>query len=76
MSDKADQIVKALGGTAKVASALNLPVTTVHGWQRVNFVPDWRRDALLSLALDRGVALSTADFPTEAERVSRRTQAA
>ena len=72
----AADIIKQLGGAAAIASALDLPLTTVASWSAVNFIPDWRRDALLRLALDKNVALSTADFPTKNERVGRQAKAA
>ena len=31
------------GGYRAVAEALNVPVTTVHSWYRVNRIPAWRR---------------------------------
>jgi hypothetical protein len=67
---KASHIIETLGGTTAVASDLKLPVTTVHGWERRNFIPDWRRAPLIELAMAKGVDLSTADFPAAADRIS------
>ena len=39
-----------LGGTVKVAKALDLSPTTVSSWKSSNSVPRWRRTALLDLA--------------------------
>jgi hypothetical protein len=56
-------ILESLGGYAVVAEKAGIPATTVHSWQRKNFVPEWRRPALLAIAKRKRVALSEADFP-------------
>jgi hypothetical protein len=60
-------ILTQLGGYATVASAANIPATTVHSWQRSNFVPEWRRPALLALAKRKRVPLTDADFPARSQ---------
>ena len=56
-------IIGQLGGANAVAKYTGWPFNTVDTWQRKNFVPDWRRPALLRMAHEKNVALSTADFP-------------
>lgn len=68
-----DQMFEALGGPTVVANETGIPLTTVHSWKRVKFVPEWRRPALLTLARKKRVAISAADFP---ERTPTRTDAA
>lgn len=69
-------IIKRLGGTNEVAASLGLAYTVVHSWMRANAVPGWRQPDLLRLAVERGIKLSTADFPSPDERVSRKAKAA
>jgi hypothetical protein len=56
-------ILKQLGGYTAVAKGTGIPATTVHSWQRKNFVPEWRRPALLALAKSKRVSLTDAHFP-------------
>lgn len=58
-----EDILEKLGGYAKVAERTKTPATTVHSWQRSNFIPNWRRPAILSLAKKARVPLSDSDFP-------------
>ena len=44
-----------LGGTVKVATALDLSPTTVSSWKSSNSIPRWRRKDLLTLAADANV---------------------
>jgi hypothetical protein len=67
----ADDIIRALGGYTAVAREMGLFKTTVHGWKRANFIPEWRRAKLLEIASAKSVALSTADFPPVEARISR-----
>lgn len=60
---KVSDILETLGGYVVVAEATGIPATTVHSWQRKNFVPDWRRPALLDLAASKGARLRAGDFP-------------
>lgn len=46
--------IDSLGGTKSVAEALGLPVSTVSGWNISNSIPNWRIEALRSLAKDKG----------------------
>lgn len=61
-----ESILNRLGGYATVATEGRIPATTVHSWQRSNFVPEWRRPTLLAIAKKKGVGLSEADFPERA----------
>lgn len=52
-----------LGGHVVIAEKTGIPLTTVHSWKRANFVPEWRRPALITLAKRKKVDLATEDFP-------------
>ncbi len=67
----ATDIIDLLGGPTKVAKAVGFPLTTVHSWKAANFIPEWRRAALLKMAGDQGVSLATTDFPPIEERKPR-----
>ena len=69
METPARQIIMRLGGITAVANELGVPVSTVSSWGRSNRIPEWRQPALMRLALERGVPLSTADFPHPDERI-------
>lgn len=56
-------IMDKFGGLSAFAANIGVPVSTAHSWKTNNYIPEWRQAAILSLALDRGIALSTADFP-------------
>ena len=62
------EIIAMLGGSSAVARYTGWPVTTVDSWQRVNHVPDWRKPAILRMALETGKQLATTDFPAKAKR--------
>jgi hypothetical protein len=72
----ADHILTSLGGVAEVARKLGLPLTTVQGWKDANFVPEWRRPALIKLAKAKKKPLADDDFPTAEQRISRKKVAA
>lgn len=57
-------------GRTELAKAIGVPLTTVSSWGRANYIPEWRRPKLLELAHDRGITLSTSDFPKPEDRVS------
>jgi hypothetical protein len=67
----ADHIINALGGSATISREERIPLTTIESWKAANFVPDWRQDTLLNRAKKRRIAITAADFPTPAERISR-----
>lgn len=43
------EIFEKLGGSTKIARALNSPVQTVHSWLAKADIPPWRRAAVLGL---------------------------
>lgn len=53
-------IIDALGGTSKVATALNLTPSTVSSWKfsKTGKIPDWRMPAIRKLAKKWGVDLT------------------
>jgi hypothetical protein len=71
----ASHIITELGGAAKIAARLHIPLTTVASWGASNFIPSWRQGDLLKMAMEKGVKLGTADFPTKEHRISRKTAA-
>lgn len=73
---KASDIIARFGSIAELARELGAPMTTVSSWGLVNQIPLWRQPKLLELAAARGIALSTADFPSPDERVRRGKAAA
>ena len=44
------EFIGSLGGTVFVAAELDLPISTVSGWNISNSVPSWREAALRDLA--------------------------
>jgi hypothetical protein len=72
----AEDIIDRLGGLTQVSRTLRLPLTTVQGWKDSNYVPEWRRGALLAMASDGGKSLATDEFPTVDERRPRKAKAA
>jgi hypothetical protein len=72
----AESIIARLGGLTEISRELRLPLTTVQGWKDANYVPEWRRDALLKLARDKSESLATDEFPTAEERKARPRKAA
>jgi len=67
-----EQIMEHLGGFKKIAKVTGFPVTTVHSWKRNEFIPTWRRPALLEMAAKMGNPLSEADFPPPVAKPSRK----
>jgi hypothetical protein len=59
----ASDIIQRLGGVMQVSRDLGLPFTTVSSWGRGNSIPTWRQPALLRLAVEKSIPLSTSDFP-------------
>jgi hypothetical protein len=72
----AEEIVDAFGGTSKLATALNVPTSTVHSWRENDFIPEWRQPRIVALALERKVALAATDFPPKKPRASAEQAAA
>lgn len=58
-----EQILQALGGYTFVANETGIPLTTVHSWKRVGFVPHWRVPAILALAERVGASIIETDIP-------------
>lgn len=69
----AKDIIERLGKARNVATELGLPLSTVTSWAQFNHIPDWRKPALLQLAVAMGAALGSDEFPQPEER---RTNAA
>jgi hypothetical protein len=64
------EIINELGGVMQVSRDLAVSFTTVSSWGRANQIPAWRQPKVLELAVEKGVALSTSDFPSPEERVT------
>lgn len=69
----AEDIIERLGGAKKLSDELDIPLTTVASWKPVNFIPRWWQQSILAVAIKQGETLSTADFPTPEQRISRQT---
>jgi hypothetical protein len=54
----------------QVARDLGLPFTTVSSWGLKNSIPTWRQSALLRLAVEKSIPLSTSDFPRKPLRLT------
>jgi hypothetical protein len=67
---QAIDIIQRLGGVMQVSRDLGLSFTTVSSWGRANRIPEWRQPALLRLAVEKSIPLSTADFPTKPLRLT------
>jgi len=61
---QAAQIVNALGGTSKVAEALDLTPSTVSSWKTAGRIPRWWMKEIKAIAKKQGVDL--ARLPSEA----------
>jgi hypothetical protein len=72
----ASDIIDRLGGLTIVSRKLRLPLTTVQGWKDSNYVPEWRRAALLAMASDESLSLATDEFPSVDERKPRKAKQA
>lgn len=59
----ASDIIKSLGGPAKLSRDSRTPLTTIIGWRDRNFIPEWRRPPLIALAKKVGQPLAESDFP-------------
>lgn len=59
-----------LGGITAVANHLGVPISTVSSWGINNRIPDWRQPALLRLAVEKNIPLSTSDFPAKPLRLT------
>jgi hypothetical protein len=68
-------IIDAFGGTSALAGMLDLKASTVHSWRVANFIPEWRQGRVLELALEHQTPISATDFPTKADRISKRVAA-
>lgn len=64
----AQDILSKLGGPAKAARVTGVPLTTVIGWRDRNFIPEWRRSAIVDAAQESGVSLTHSDFPPRPAR--------
>ncbi len=69
----ADHIISELGGSAEIARRTGFPLTTIESWKAANFIPEWRRNAVLAVAKQKQKRLTLVDFPTPAERIARAT---
>lgn len=66
----ARDIIQQLGGVMQVGRDLGISFTTVSAWGRANHIPEWRRPALLRLAVEKNIPLSTGEFPAKPLRLT------
>jgi hypothetical protein len=66
----ASDIIQRLGGVMQLSRDLGLSFTTVSSWGRYNSIPSWRQPALLRLAVEKNIPLSTSDFPQKPLRLT------
>lgn len=55
-------IIGKFGGYARLAEALDLPLTTVNHWTKTGQIPVHRFCAVMQAAADRAIVLEPADF--------------
>lgn len=67
----ANDIIQDLGGPANVSRETGIPYTTVLGWRDSNFIPEWRRPAVLELAERKKLPIADRDFPPVEHRIPR-----
>lgn len=72
----ASDIIETLGGSASLSRETGFPLTTIEGWKSANFIPEWRRQALLDVALKLHKPISVTDFPAKEQRIRRSSAAA
>ncbi len=60
MQSFANQVIDALGGTSKVATLTEAPVSTVHSWRKIG-IPPSRMAHLRLVAAMEGVVLPLPD---------------
>jgi hypothetical protein len=68
----AADIIEVLDGAASIARKTGFPLSTVASWKAANFIPEWRRPALIKLGKGK---IRAEDFPPETARVSRKQAA-
>lgn len=56
-------IFERLGGTTAISNETGIPLTTVHGWKRAGFVPNWRVPALVDLSKRLGKPILAEAVP-------------
>ena len=60
---RAAEIIDFFGGTQALADALDMPATTVEGWQTENHIPDLYHATIRLAARERGGSLDAAELP-------------
>jgi hypothetical protein len=60
----AEELIKELGGTVAVATALELAPTTVSSWKTSGSIPKWRMDGIRAMAREKGITLPDTLSPT------------
>jgi hypothetical protein len=69
MDTFADQVIDALGGTSKVAAAIDAPTSTVHSWRAIG-IPKSRLAHLRLIAAQEGVILPEPPAEEHAEQAA------
>ncbi len=65
MTTPAERIASKFGGQTALAVALSIRQSTVSYWMKTGFIPEKRRDAVVSAATERNIAISPLDFMGE-----------
>ncbi len=60
---RAAEVIDLFGGTQGLANALDMPMTTVQGWETENHIPELYHATIRLAARDRGGSLDAAELP-------------
>ena len=60
---RAAEVMDFFGGSQALANALDMPMTTVQGWETENHIPDLYHATIRLAARERGGSLDTAELP-------------
>lgn len=62
--DNAEDIINRFGGIRPMARKMNVPVTTVQGWKKRNFIPEDRVQDVINAAQKHHVSMSGVSYVT------------
>ena len=60
---RAAEVIDFFGGAQALANALDMPMTTIQGWETENHIPDLYHATIRLAARDRGGSLDAAELP-------------
>ena len=63
MQNNVIKLVKNFGGIAKMSRTINVPVSTIQGWEKSGKIPHWRWDML-----NKAIKKNNIEIPEGFER--------